>query len=58
MSGDRLGDALAQIAAALELPVLLAAVLVLATCALELGRFAAEALHRGRARRAATRCAS
>ncbi|HEX7290618.1 MAG TPA: MotA/TolQ/ExbB proton channel family protein [Conexibacter sp.] len=53
MSGDRLGDALAQIASALQLPVLLAAVLVLLTCALELGRFAAEATRRRQARRAA-----
>jgi biopolymer transport protein ExbB/TolQ len=51
MSGDRLGDALAQIASALQLPVLLAAVLVLLTCALELGRFAAEASQRARRRR-------
>ncbi len=42
MSGDRLGDALAQIAAALEVPVLLAAVVVLLLCAVELGRFATE----------------
>jgi biopolymer transport protein ExbB/TolQ len=37
-----LGDALAQIATALRVPVLLAAILVLLLCALELGRFAAE----------------
>jgi biopolymer transport protein ExbB/TolQ len=37
-----LGDALAQIAAALRIPVLVAAVAVLLLCALELGRFGAE----------------
>jgi biopolymer transport protein ExbB/TolQ len=37
-----LGDALADIATALKVPVLLAAVLVLFLCALELGRFGAE----------------
>jgi biopolymer transport protein ExbB/TolQ len=37
-----LGDALADIATALRVPVLLAAVLILLLCALELGRFAAE----------------
>jgi len=46
MSGDRLGDALAQLASALQLPVLLGAVLVLLACALELGRFATEAVRR------------
>jgi biopolymer transport protein ExbB/TolQ len=51
MSGDRLGDALAQIASALQLPVLLAAVLVLLVCALELGRYVAEATRRHRTRR-------
>jgi biopolymer transport protein ExbB/TolQ len=40
--GDGLGDALAQIVTALRVPVLLAAVLVLAACAFELGRYAAE----------------
>ena len=39
---DRLGDALAQIASALQVPVLLAALAVLVVCALELGRFAVE----------------
>lgn len=39
---DTLGDALAQLAAALQLPVLLLAVLVLVVCAVELGRFATE----------------
>lgn len=49
---DGLGDALAQIAAALQVPVLLAAVAVLLLCALEVGRFAAEAWQRrSRARR-------
>lgn len=37
-----LGDGLAQIATALRVPVLLAALVVLLLCALELGRFAAE----------------
>lgn len=37
-----LGDALADIATALRVPVLLTAVLILLLCALELGRFAAE----------------
>jgi biopolymer transport protein ExbB/TolQ len=54
MSGDRLGDALAQIAAALEVPVLLAAVVVLLLCAVELGRFATELWTRRRAGAAPT----
>lgn len=37
-----LGDALADIATALRVPVLIAAVLILLLCALELGRFAVE----------------
>lgn len=37
-----LGDALAEIATALRVPVLIAAVLALLLCALEVGRFAAE----------------
>jgi biopolymer transport protein ExbB/TolQ len=37
-----LGDALAEIATALQVPVLIAAVLALLFCALELGRFGAE----------------
>ena len=37
-----LGDALAQIATALRVPVLIAAIVVLLLCALEVGRFAAE----------------
>jgi biopolymer transport protein ExbB/TolQ len=37
-----LGDALAQIATALRIPVLIAAIVVLLLCALEIGRFAAE----------------
>lgn len=37
-----LGDALAEIAAALQVPVLIAAIGVLLLCALELGRFGAE----------------
>lgn len=47
MSG--LGDALAEIATALRVPVLLAAALVLLLCAYELGRFGAELLRRRRA---------
>jgi biopolymer transport protein ExbB/TolQ len=54
MTGDRLGEALAQIASALQLPVLLAAVVVLLACALEVGRFAAEAARRRAARRGDT----
>jgi MotA/TolQ/ExbB proton channel family len=41
-----LGDALADIATALRVPVLAAAVLILLLCALELGRFATELWHR------------
>lgn len=37
--GDELGDALAQIATGLRVPVLIAAVLVLVLCAFELGRY-------------------
>jgi biopolymer transport protein ExbB/TolQ len=37
-----LGDALAEIATALQVPVLIAAVLALLVCALEVGRFGAE----------------
>jgi biopolymer transport protein ExbB/TolQ len=37
-----LGDALADIATALDVPVLIAAVLILLLCAVELGRFCAE----------------
>ncbi len=44
---DDLGDALARIASALRIPVLLAALLVLAASAWELGRFATELLRRG-----------
>lgn len=40
--GDGLGDALAQIAMALRVPVLLAAVVVLVACAFELGRYGTE----------------
>jgi biopolymer transport protein ExbB/TolQ len=39
---DDLGDALAKIASALQIPVLLAALAVLLLCALELGRYAGE----------------
>jgi biopolymer transport protein ExbB/TolQ len=45
--GDDLGDALAQIAEGLRVPVLLAAVLVLVACAFELGRYGAELWRRG-----------
>jgi biopolymer transport protein ExbB/TolQ len=41
-----LGDALAQIATALRVPVLIAAIVVLLLCALELGRFGAECWRR------------
>ena len=37
-----LGDGLAEIATALDIPVLIAAIFVLLLCALELGRFAVE----------------
>jgi biopolymer transport protein ExbB/TolQ len=42
-----LGNALADIATALRVPVLIAAVLVLLLCAIELGRFGAELWRRG-----------
>jgi biopolymer transport protein ExbB/TolQ len=45
-----LGDGLAQIATALRVPVLIAAIVVLLLCALELGRFLAEYWRRFRAR--------
>jgi biopolymer transport protein ExbB/TolQ len=45
-----LGDALSHIAAALRVPVLIAAVVVLLLCALELGRFAFESWRRWRNR--------
>ncbi len=41
-----LGDALARIATALRVPVLIAAIVVLLLCALELGRFGAESWRR------------
>ncbi len=41
-----LGDALAQIATALRVPVLLAAIVALLLCGLEVGRFAAESWRR------------
>ena len=41
-----LGDGLAEIATALDVPVLIAAIVVLLLCALELGRFAAESWRR------------
>lgn len=44
--GGGLGDALAEFAAALRVPVLLAAVLVLLACAFELGRYGAELYRR------------
>lgn len=46
-----LGDGLAQIATALRVPVLIAAVVVLVLCAIELGRFLAELVRRARYRR-------
>lgn len=45
-----LGDGLAEIATALGVPVLIAAVVVLLLCAIELGRFAVECWRRVRAR--------
>lgn len=48
--GDGLGDALAQIAAALRVPVLLAAVLILLAGAFEVGRYGAELWRRRRGR--------
>jgi biopolymer transport protein ExbB/TolQ len=45
-----LGDGLAQIATALRVPVLIAAILVLLLCAIELGRFLAESWRRLRNR--------
>ena len=39
---DALGDGLAEIAALLQIPVLLGAILILAACALEVARFALE----------------
>jgi biopolymer transport protein ExbB/TolQ len=52
---DDLGDALARIAEALQVPVLLLALVVLAACAVELGRFAIEAWQRWRVGRGALR---
>lgn len=46
-----LGDALSHVATALRVPVMIAAVVVLLLCALELGRFAFEAWRRWRNRR-------
>lgn len=46
-----LGDALAEIAAALHVPVLIASLFVLVMCTLELGRFGAECWQRLRAAR-------
>jgi biopolymer transport protein ExbB/TolQ len=45
---DGLGDGLAELAALLQIPVLIAAVTILAACALELGRFALERWRRAR----------
>jgi biopolymer transport protein ExbB/TolQ len=55
---DDLGGALARIAEALQVPVLLLALLVLAACALELGRFVTEAWQRARHGRQALRTAA
>jgi biopolymer transport protein ExbB/TolQ len=57
---DDLGDALAEIAAALQIPVLILALLLLLVCSLEVGRFVGELWRRqgrtgGRALRAAAR---
>ena len=46
-----LGDGLSQIATALRVPVLIAAVVILVLCALECGRFAVESWRRWRTRR-------
>lgn len=46
-----LGDGLSHIATALRVPVLIAAVLILVLCALEVGRFAVEWWRRWRNRR-------
>lgn len=46
--GDGLGDALAEIATALRVPVLLAAALALLACAFEVGRYGAELWRRHR----------
>jgi biopolymer transport protein ExbB/TolQ len=59
---DDLGDALAEIAGALQVPVLLLALLLLVACSLEVGRFATEAWRRqrragGRALRTVARAA-
>lgn len=55
---DDLGDALARIAEALQIPVLLLALLVLAACAVELGRFCGESWQRLRHGRRALRTAA
>lgn len=55
---DDLGDALARIAEALQIPVLLLALLVLGACAVELGRFATEYWQRLRHGRQALRTAA
>lgn len=44
--GDGVGEALAQLVAALRVPVMLAAAAILVACGFELGRFAAEAWRR------------
>jgi biopolymer transport protein ExbB/TolQ len=50
-AGDGIAQALAQIASALRLPVLVLALLALALCAVEAGRFASELWTRARAGR-------
>ena len=55
---DDLGDALAQIAEALQVPVLALALIVLAACAVELGGFVAEVWRRRRRGRQAFRTAA
>ena len=53
-----LGDALAHIAQALQVPVLIASILLLVACAIELGRFATESYRRRRTPRGALRAIS
>jgi biopolymer transport protein ExbB/TolQ len=53
-----LGDGLARMSQALQVPVLIASILLLALCAGELGRFAIESLHRRRTPRGMLRTIS
>jgi biopolymer transport protein ExbB/TolQ len=56
--GIDLGDALAHIAQALQVPVLVASILLLVACAIELGRFATESWRRRRTPRGELRTIS